>query len=164
MTMPNWCSNYISVSHEDQALLEKFVNAAKDDTIASTFLPEPDFSEECEPGTMSDSQYNWRLANWGTKWDFGIENISQYDNEVFGYAETAWSPPVEVFIKLYELGFTVDAMWHEGGMGLAGRYQDGNLDEYNNIEYTEDYLNNDIDEDIVEAFNLYDMIPEEELS
>lgn len=113
---------------------------------------------------MSDAEYNWHLSNWGTKWDFGIDNISQYDNQAFGYSETAWSPPVPVYEKLYELGFTIDAMWHEGGMGFAGRYQDGNLDEYDDIEYTEEYLSNDIDESIVEAFNLYDMIPEEDLS
>ena len=163
--MPNWCSNHISVSHEDPAMMAKFIKAAKEENIAETFIPMPSSVEtDPDPSVLSRGAYDWRLTNWGTKWDFGIENLTVCEDEAFGNAETAWSPPVEVYQKLSDLGFTVHAMWHEGGMCFAGIFTDGECTEYDNIQYTEEYLMNNIDESIVEAFNLYDMIPEEELS
>tara|TARA_R110002012_G_C11341918_1_gene578440 strand:- start:46 stop:501 length:456 start_codon:yes stop_codon:yes gene_type:complete len=60
----------------------------------------PDISgtERVEP---SESWYDWRLQNWGTKWnsyEFELYDESKSDLQVRFL--TAWSPPHEIFIAL----------------------------------------------------------------
>ena len=163
--MPNWCSNYVSVSHSDPAMLDKFLVAAKEENIAHTFFPVPESVERHqEQGFLSNAEYDWRVANWGTKWDFGGDFGRDFDGDsdtVTGYVNTANAPPVGVFAALEEQGFIVSAYWHEGGMCFAGEYENGETIDYSDIEYTDEGLSK-LPETIVELFNLADMIEEEE--
>jgi hypothetical protein len=38
------------------------------------------------------------------------------------FFDTAWAPPVNAYEKLVEMGFGVEAMYYEGGMGYAGSF------------------------------------------
>ena len=67
--------------------------------------------------------YNWRVANWGTKWDCDTFNVDEFDGDALGIGySTAWSPN-EGFIKyassIYKnLKFRL--LYEEPGMGFCG--------------------------------------------
>jgi hypothetical protein len=84
--------------------------------------------------------YDWRVTNWGTKWDVVDVDITQpltiHDDEEgtepfsmnasFSFnCWTAWSPPIPVWNKLVEMGISVDADYQDEGMGFEGRYVNG---------------------------------------
>jgi len=154
--MPNWCSNYVTVTHNDPAMIQKFVEAAKQEKIAETFFPQDTSLPQGEQGFLSDSEFYWRVGNWGVKWDFGGD-FDGDANTVSGYVDTAWAPPLGVFRELVHHGFDVHAYWHEGGMCFAGEFENGEVTDYNDIEYTFDGLEG-LPETIVEIFNLNDMV------
>jgi hypothetical protein len=80
--------------------------------------------------------YNWRVANWGTKWDVAeaeiIDELEVSDEE--GPEEvawfsfrcwTAWGPPVPVWDALLSHGIDVVADYQDEGMMFEGTYQYG---------------------------------------
>jgi hypothetical protein len=157
--MPNYCNNYVTITHSDPAMVEKLFLAAQKDALCATFLPVPtDLPKSDVEGCMSDGEYNWRCDNWGTKWDIG-EGLDKVDeNTVEGFTDSAWAPPIGLWRALSEQGYGVHAYWHEGGMCFAGEYEtDMGVLDYNNIEYTNEGLQM-LPEEIVELFDLYDYV------
>lgn len=135
--MPNWCMNRLTVSHDDPAMMERFVKAYNEGKLCNEFLPMPE--------DIGDLWYDWRVDNWGTKWDVGAdvgtEKEERYglkatvvDNEASVSFDSAWAPPVPVYDELVELGYRVSASYFEPGMCFCGIYNDGH-DNY--IEYTD---------------------------
>jgi len=41
---------------------------------------------------------------------------------------------VEWYTAMSEIGFRIEAHWHEGGVGFAGSFIDGEVTEYNNLD------------------------------
>ena len=81
--------------------------------------------------------YNWRVENWGTKWN-GYDGRISDDGSTFTF-DTAWSPPLPIIKKLAELtGETLVLQYIEYGMFFCGQYtagQNGDYDEfYNDIQ------------------------------
>lgn len=67
--------------------------------------------------------YNWRVSNWGTKWD-ACESDWDLDDECLTiHFQTAWSPPIgwleNVSAQFPELAFKMT--FQEEGMGFCGR-------------------------------------------
>ncbi len=89
------------------------------------------------------SWYYWRIANWGTKWDFGKTEYTadeecdwQVDEEGYGVVhlrfETAWSPPIGWYEALNALDMTVEAYYFEPGVSFCGQWSnpvEGIIDE-----------------------------------
>jgi hypothetical protein len=78
--------------------------------------------------------YDWRIHNWGTKWDATDSFISSDSVEDFTVSfATAWSPPTlwlkKVSLKFPNLNFILDYM--EDGMGFCGvlKICDGEITE-----------------------------------
>jgi hypothetical protein len=73
--------------------------------------------------------YDYCIAEWGTKWDMN----NQYEDEPFIIEgnrvtmsfDTAWSPPMEIYYALEEMGFKVEATYVEQGVGYIGYYANG---------------------------------------
>jgi len=115
----------------------------------ATFCPEPDYSivpvaqcfpemvakcsktpEEAisvlvnKPEIYKDSWYEWRLQNWGTKWEFcDVVLNSDTDTSEFECSFlTAWSPPIEGLLKIStkfpDALFTL--FYNEDGLDFAG--------------------------------------------
>jgi hypothetical protein len=81
------------------------------------------------------SWYDWSIANWGTKWDFSLENVDRPDaNTVTAAFDSAWAPPINAYEKLCALGFEVEAMYYEPGMCYVGKFT-GNEDDSNDECY-----------------------------
>lgn len=147
--MPNWCMNKLTVSHPDPYMVDRFENAYNLGKTCSEFLPLPE----------GEDWYNWQINNWGTKWDIGAdvgtEKEEQYGlkatrvgNEVCCSFDSAWSPPVGLYDKLFELGYDVRATYWEPGMAYCGIWDNG-ADNY--CEYsTKDMIP-------VALWNEYDM-------
>lgn len=121
--MPNWCANLVSISGEEDQMT-KFKNDAKTDKDVLSF-------EKMLPCPENEDGYNWRIANWGTKWD-----IDNTDTEILFDSPyqlilrfiTAWAPPEEFFntiSKRYpDLYFT--CVYAEPGMDFDGMFSFGN--------------------------------------
>jgi hypothetical protein len=160
MKMPNWCDNNLYLTHEDPEMIKKAKEAWDSGKFLATFVPEPDYTvtpvpqtfpnimadfakteEEKikalanEPTIREDAWWDWRIQNWGTKWDIGHsddrDNKAQGgDNDMFVFFDSAWSPPTEAYAKLEELGFSIRAYYHEGGCAFCGSWIDGQDDTY----------------------------------
>ena len=91
----------------------------------------PVFSDEpckglhfASTGRQDDRWYNWRVQNWGTKWDCYSLEIDDCDMP-HGFEvnfETAWSPPEEICSAIREQFDDLSMSWFydEPGCELAG--------------------------------------------
>lgn len=145
--MPNWCDNTLTLTHEDPTQIDRAITAFREGKLCQEFQPmQAELLED-------ESWYSWRIDNWGTKWDIGGETAGHVDrlseNSVYFAFESAWSPPVGFYSFLVEeLGFTVDAMYYEPGMGFAGRFYDGEdqFVQWSSLEEAREILDDDLDQ------------------
>lgn len=125
--MPNWCSNTLKIGHADKDKMDAVVTALKEGALFEYIFPQPEGVD----------WYEWRIQNWGTKWDMrdpyfpvSDENgtLSVYEENDLHMAsvmfETAWSPPVGVYQQAAEQGFFIEAFYIEEGNGFLGMWTD----------------------------------------
>ena len=153
--MPNWCDNTLNLTHEDPSQIDRAIEAFKQGKLCEEFHPVP--PELLEDHGIGTGWYSWRVNNWGTKWDVGGETAGHVerldDNNVYFAFESAWSPPIQFYQFLEEeLGFVVNAMYYEPGMGFAGRFYDGEdqFVQWTSLEEARELL----DDDLNEAFGI----------
>ena len=161
--MPNWCSNNLSLSHKDPAMISRAKKAFEDGRLFDEFVPIPkDLCINADVGGDTPEQidnvkkhgytdwYSFCLENWGTKWDVsnGFINLDAPKELDLGF-DTAWNPPVAFYKKMEELGFTVSADYREEGMGFIGEYSDG-VDECYEYDFADDEWRNHLPEHIAE--------------
>jgi hypothetical protein len=123
--------------------LNEFIPVPEDLKITSGFLGSGDEQKELERKTAENIEkygygnwYDFCCGEWGTKWDVGGDGQSDIhpDGKMLHTSfDSAWSPPVNAYYKLEELGFGVNAMYYEGGMAYAGEFTDG-CDQEINLE------------------------------
>ncbi len=141
--MANWCKNSLEVIGNDSKT-EDFVKKFMENGI-SAFIPTPKELEDVaspveilspEIAEKNIEKYgatdwcDWRIENWGTKWDVGELTLSGREEEYALFTfDTAWSPIVAAIEKIAgdypELMFTLD--YEESGNGFFGRavFRDG---------------------------------------
>ena len=143
--MPNHCHNRVTFYSDNKPeLIQKLYKIFKSDNIFGQFVPEPDWSKtpneagelpiQPEPdsiyppkfpdGKIDDRWYDWRLANWGTKWDAYEVDIDDSELE-YGFEvtfDTAWSPPEAICYAIKEQFDDLSISWFydEPGMEFAG--------------------------------------------
>jgi hypothetical protein len=97
-----------------------------------------------------DNWYDWRISNWGTKWDVDTEGLEYTDNgdgtaQISGWFESAWSPPIgayETFCDDMD-NCSLNAYYDEGGMDFAGHWYDGVDDFCDNVsQYARNVIKN----------------------
>jgi hypothetical protein len=170
--MPNWCSNYVELTHADSEMLQRAQKAFNEGTLLNEFIPvpaslqivagcvgDPDEQKKLEEATAKNIElhgygnwYDFCVNEWGTKWDVGADGQR---NEIVGNTfnasfDSAWGPPIQAYEKLEDLGFTVSAYYYESGMGFCGVFSEG-VDDYFDItdmsaEDVADLLPNVLDE------------------
>lgn len=98
--MPNWCENrvYIETSSEEIAAIVAAINAQDNEDVGllNYLRPQPEYGDDTSDQVMPN-WWNWRIENWGTKWEVQAE-ITSHDVEggwINLAFESAWSPPVE---------------------------------------------------------------------
>lgn len=173
--MPNYCANSLEISHEDQAMMDRVESSFKEGRFLSEFLPCPKELLETMAGSHTKGTYeqellefkqqlnkkwfgytdwyNWQVANWGTKWDVGggYAELKKVSDTKFSLGfDSAWSPPIEAYQGLEELGFTIRAYYYEGGVGFCGSYEDGfenTISIVGNSDWVIDNVPSEIDEE-----------------
>lgn len=139
--MPNWCNNSITIQGPTETVktLWEEAKTAQDGEfgLLNAMVPMP---QELE-GTTSPSQdgsmdwYQWRVNNWGTKWDISDEGLEFQDNgdgtaAIVGWFDSAWAPPIDAYNTWLDSNDNCDlhATYEEGGMDFAGIYSNGGDD------------------------------------
>lgn len=140
--MPNHCQNKLTLENGGDILnvlnpyLNKFMNLYKftDNCYEFDFQKIIPMDKKLLKG---EDLYNWRVENWGTKWN-GYDGRISEDGSAFTF-DTAWAPPIPIIKKLAKLtGQTFVLQYIEEGMFFCGQYvasPDDDSDEfYEDIE------------------------------
>ena len=182
--MPNWCNNTLTLTHEDPAMITRAKDALDRGEFLQEFIPvpeqlqivagcvgDPEEQAKLEADTARNREelgygnwYDFCVGEWGTKWDVGGDGQSDIhpDGKMLHTTfDSAWSPPVNAYDKLVELGFGVNAMYYEGGMGYAGSYDEHGDQEINLEGMTADDIERE-HPDLNDAFGIADSMREYE--
>lgn len=175
--MPNWCDNNLYISHPDKKMMKKALNAWNKGKFLSTLVPEPDYTKVKVKPTFDSSHitgkpqpefvdpqqawWDWRVQNWGTKWDIGWDDSRDKaelsgDHDMFVNFQSAWSPPLDAYATLVEMGYSIRAYYFEGGCCFCGRWEDGIDEGYtldfpekgSPVQWIEDNIPSDINEEM----------------
>lgn len=138
--MANECSNYITITGNPEII----------DIIAQDYIgynKEKD-SVEFNFGIMSpipdeflENDYQWRIENWGNKWDGSDCWIDICDDQIYMNISTAWSPCDKWIYRLIELcpGVNIYHEYYEPGEGFIGWIQhrdDEDPEDYEEVCYS----------------------------
>jgi hypothetical protein len=141
--MPNWCYNWVTVvtngAVEDRpkvlGAVSSLVSSEERPFDFERVIPMPEGLDE-EPGMVG---YDWRVDNWGTKWNVHAEEtqVDRKADRVEYFFETAWSPPFQVIERLAERlaelfpDLDVTLAYDEPGTDFGGfvYYRDGELED-----------------------------------
>jgi hypothetical protein len=127
--MPNWCDNMVSISFTDTDEYNKFVKTMGDPNKFVGINDPNDFFDLFVPTPPEllegNDWWEWRITNWGTKWNPEINYAELYPevNRADFQMNTAWSPPVTFFTAFVQLypSATVEVAYLEEGMGFCGK-------------------------------------------
>lgn len=165
--MPNWCENSIEITGPRDLIAgiwDATITTENQDGLLEAICPQPEYGEEQE-GTMPN-WWNWRVSNWGTKWDIDSEGLEFFDNgdgtaSITGHAQSAWSPPIEAlahFASSHE-GVYAQIHYFEPGMAFVGHWDsDGSDDHYSYAEYDSKSIREHVPEYLVEYWDLESML------
>ena len=188
--MPNWCDNQITITGPNSVIdkIEKIVKA--DDTHENTgllnfFKPMPKELEGTTSPSSSakkpqpmvegfDNWYDWRVENWGTKWElcefYGVDRQhlnDSLDESTISFAfSSAWAPPInayEQFLRDNE-NCSLKAYYYEGGCDFMGEWDNGSDDCYAPSDYksTDDFWQDGIGSTLDDIFNITESMAEYE--
>jgi len=150
--MPNWCYNSATLQHDSKEVIDGFEQELlKEDAQPFNHLRPRPASEE-------ENWYDWNINNWGCKWDVSMMDWEREDdNTIVMHFDSAWSPPTTLYEYLETEGWTVRALYHEPGMGFAGRFEDG-FDDYYNYDLSDRASVEELPEDILDYTNVLEEV------
>ena len=184
--MPNWCNNNLTLTHEDPAMikraydalergefLEEFIPVPQQLKIVAGFVGDPVEQAKLEADTQRNIEkygygnwYDYCVNEWGTKWDVGGDgqevDITEDGTTLSTYFDSAWAPPTNAYEKLQDMGFGIEAMYYEPGMGFAGKWDHGSDDYYEFGSMSADQAESEIPSDVDFAFGITESIREYE--
>lgn len=192
--MPNYCENKLRIKTDNNHLVGMLNAAASEGRLLDFIKPMPDdlqltpkawYSDEEKQQALSEKQqenlrnhgyntwYDFAVAEWGTKWDIDYISSAVGDNFIEIEFDTEWAPPINAYDALRDMNgvLSVEATWHEPGMGFCGAYIDGQLSEYDNLEYEPQWIRDNVPPLILEnhsnminyAQDLQKVLKEEEM-
>lgn len=180
--MANYCSNVVVFRHKDPSVISRVVDAFNDNRLMHEFSPCPQDLIDTTAGGFGDSDmqanldfkekvnlqlygyanwYDWCVSEWGTRSDVGVGEGAKVEmpgpdvRMVTLSFESAWSPPTAFYKTMESLGFEVDAMFYEPGMGYCGTFSDGVSVSYK-IPVDPDRIDEEIPADLNECFAIAD--------
>ena len=166
--MPNWCANrlFLEGNADDvtklQARCRGEVTPSSGQPVSlplsfAAFWPTPTDpetlakeSQGCFLLSLSFGEADvtpdwstWRVHNWGTEWDLGVDTVVEDDSPGVWqlYFDTAWSPPIGAIARLvadfpgtarleyYEMGMNF-AGWTEWSAGEVSGEGDGTMEDF----------------------------------
>jgi hypothetical protein len=150
--MPNYCNNNIVITGPNSVIdkIEKIANGDKGDLL-QYFYPMPkelnDTVAGPEPKTKKEklekrrlqveygasNWYDWRVENWGTKWDImefyniNRKEIGEDESEISLGFDTAWAPALGAYEKFIDenSNCSLKAYYYEPGCDFMGEWDNG---------------------------------------
>ena len=189
--MPNWCSNYVEVGHENPEKIRALAKAMEDGGFCDHVIPVPQELKETMSGFYGDEEkqkelerktaenvkkygagnwYDFCVNRWGTKWDVdcqGQVDLHPDGTMVTASFDSAWAPPVGVYEALVEQGYTVKAYYYESGMCFAGIWDNGDdecYQDWGDSRGAKDTLPEELDEFFAISESQAEFEDEEELT
>ena len=144
--MPNWCYNSATVHHDNKEVIDGLEQELlKEKAEPFNYL---------RPNPAGEWDYGWSCENWGCKWDVSMMDWEREDDHtIVMHFDSAWSPPIALYEYLEtEGGWSVRAMYHEPGMGFAGRFEDGFNEDFE-LDWTDRASIEELPEDILDFTN-----------
>ena len=163
--MPNYCNNNIVITGPNSVIdkIEKIANGDKGDLL-QYFYPMPkelnDTVAGPEPKTKKEklekrrlqveygasNWYDWRVENWGTKWDImefyniNRKEIGEDESEISLGFDTAWAPALGAYEKFLDKNSncSLKAYYYEPGCDFMGEWDNGVDDCYAPSDYKSD--------------------------
>lgn len=158
--MPNWCENRVYLEapeSEIQSILEACRGEEKN--LLSYLRPEPEHPES-EAGEMP-SWYDWRVDNWGTKWEVNADAYSHGEGWVNIAFDSAWAPPIEALRHWQEQDSenrSFNIRFIEWGMAFTGEADSDGQDMTFDIPLTVEAVKEIIPAELDEEFGISDMV------
>jgi hypothetical protein len=173
--MPNWCNNSITISGPTETIKQLWEDAHADmgkDTergLLDAMAPMPqELQGTTAPSESGEDWYNWRVNNWGTKWDVSDEGLEFIDNgdgtaEISGWFDSAWAPPIEAYNTFLDDmdNCSIEASYYEPGMDFGGFYRNGDDIYFDNLQERLEQPTEEWDEQFREFEQEYDLLSEE---
>ena len=170
--MPNWCNNTITIRGEKEDIdrFESFLKEKDGKEWFDFFRPCPQELKDVGNVTFDHTNekllekygaadwYSWSVNNWGCKWNCDAQDWTREDDSISFWFDSPWGPPTELYTFICnDTDFAVDAEYHEEGMCFVGRFFDGEDESY---EYSDVESLDDIPEELIESWNLREMLEE----
>ncbi len=177
--MPNWCDNTISIKGPATKMSPMYTKLKEDgdEGLLSILHPQPknifkgDLGEKERQQCAKDgipNWYDWNSSNWGTKWDvcegdWEYEDAGDGEAILTGNFQSAWGPPLGVYEHCDEAhpDLYIEAMYYEPGCAFAGKWETQMGEEQYSLEGTKGELEQELPEDLNDAFGITESIEEE---
>lgn len=124
--MPNYCENEIKMygNYKTRKKLCEFVKSGNNEFDFEKIIPMPadlfegDLGQEEIEISGERNSSDWRIENWGTKWNSEDAHV---DEDIISFL-SAWEPPVPVVLRLSKLfpDITFVYRYFEGGNDFSG--------------------------------------------
>ena len=172
--MPNWCNNSFTITGCTESIKDLWDTAQTADNgefgLLNAICPMPkELEGTTAPSEDGENWYNWRVNNWGTKWDVSDEGLEYIDNGdgtacITGWFDSAWAPPIGAYEQLAADfdSCLIECSYYEPGMDFGGFWSSEHGDEYfDNLQERLEQPVEDWDERFA-AFEVeYDLLSEE---
>jgi hypothetical protein len=183
--MPNWCNNYLELTHEDPAMIERAKRAFADGRLLDEFVPVPKdlhvvagrvgndedpeqikLEEDTARNIATHGYANWYdfcVNEWGTKWDVGGDGDQASQDtptDLRMNFDSAWAPPVAAMEKFQDLGFRVKLVYWESGMCYCGLFDENGDDYFDYTDMTADEVDKAINDEVDECMCIVENLRE----
>ena len=135
--MPNWCNNNFAITGSTESIQDLWESAQAAQGLLQAIMPMPKELEGTTSPGDSPNWYNWRVDNWGTKWDVDLDGLEFTDNgdgtaSISGWFDSAWAPPIGAYEQLADDfdSCVIECSYYEPGMDFAGFWSSEAGDEY----------------------------------
>jgi hypothetical protein len=180
--MPNWCNNTLELKHANPEMIKRAKDAFEAGRLLDEFIPIPlelkegamnidelqkirnwEYKKELDAVREKlnikyfgfKDWYDFCVSEWGTKWDIGGDDgiaTLKEDTLILSF-DSAYSPPIDAYKKLEQMGFEIWALYYESGMMFCGSYGQGN-DEFYDIDAGSEWVEENIPKYINEEFGI----------
>lgn len=115
---------------------------------------------ENKPTIRENSWYDWRLQNWGCKWEVEAQLGDVDEGQIFLFFMSPWGPPLDAYAALLEHeGITgIEANYYEPGCDFAGCFVNGEDTCFAVSELTPEDFEDEVVKELDECFYLYSEI------
>ena len=121
----------------------------------------------------AENWYDWRLNNWGTKWEvcefYGVDKQPDAligDSTISFAFSSAWSPPIGAYEQFLSDNdkCSLKAWYYEGGCDFMGCWDNGDADCLAPSDYksTDDFWQDGIGSTLDDVFNITESMAEYE--